>query len=283
MAVVQRPRDPFSWPELVLPWEILRALAVHGALLRQFTLRDILARYRGSYLGVAWSLLRPLGMLTVYVAVFGFILRPQLGDGVGTTKLDFALSMFCGLILFDFFAESVGRAPTLVVSKPNFVTKVVFPLEILSLSAVAAALVQLVISLVPFIGGVLLVRGVPATALLLPLVIAPLICLALGVSWLLSSLGVFVRDLNAAVPVLLTVLMFASAIFYSLESVPAEWRWLFELNPIAVLVDDARRVLLLGQTPAWGRLGGTYAAGVLVAVGGYAFFMRTKRGFADVI
>lgn len=282
MGVVQRSRDPFSWPELLLPWVILRALATHGALLRQFTQRDILARYRGSYLGVAWSLLRPLGMLTVYVAVFGFILRPQLGGGA--TKLDFALSMFCGLILFDFFAEAVGRAPALVVSKPNFVTKVVFPLEILSLSAVAAALVQMVVSFVPFIGGVLLVRGsIPVTAALLPLVIAPLICFALGASWLLSSLGVFVRDLNAIVPLLLTVLMFASAIFYSLESVPAELRWLFDLNPIAVLVDDARRVVLLGQAPAWGRLCATFVAGIVVAVSGYAFFMRTKRGFADVI
>ncbi|WP_316163478.1 ABC transporter permease [Bradyrhizobium sp. SZCCHNRI20481] len=282
MAAVQQSRDHFSWPQLLLPWEIVRRLVAHGTLLRQFTLRDILARYRGSYLGVVWSLLRPLGMLTVYVVVFGFILQPQLGGGTG--KLDFVLSMFCGLILFDFFAEAVGRSPALVVSKPNFVTKVVFPLEILSLSAVAAALVQMIVSFVPFFCGVLLAHGtVPATATLLPLVVAPLICFALGFSWLLSSLGVFVRDLNAMVPLLLTVLMFASAIFYSLSSVPSEFRWLFDLNPIAALVDDARKVAVLGLAPEWGRLGAMFAAGVVVAVAGYAFFMRTKRGFADVV
>lgn len=284
MTAVQRSRDHFSWPQLLLPWEVARRLAVHGVLLRQFTLRDILARYRGSYLGVVWSLLRPLGMLTVYVVVFGFILQPQLGGGTGAGKWDFGLSMFCGLILFDFFAEAVGRAPGLVVSRPNFVTKVVFPLEILSLSAVAAALVQMVVSFIPFFCGVLLVRGtIPVTAALLPLVVVPLICFALGLSWLLSSLGVFVRDLNAVVPLLLTVLMFASAIFYSLNSVPAEFRWLFDLNPIATLVDDARNVALLGLAPQWGRLGASFVAGVVVAVAGYAFFMRTKRGFADVI
>ncbi len=284
MVAVQRSRDHFSWPQLLLPWEIIRKLAAHGTLLRQFTLRDILARYRGSYLGVVWSLLRPLGMLTVYVVVFGFILQPQLGSGTGASKLDFALSMFCGLILFDFFAEAVGRAPALIVSRPNFVTKVVFPLEILSLSAVAAALVQMIISFVPFLCGVLLVRGtIPATATLLPLVVLPLVCFALGVSWLLSSLGVFVRDLNAVVPLLLIVLMFASAIFYSLNSVPPEFRWLFDLNPLAALVDDARNVVLQGRAPEWRRLGAIFAAGIVVAVTGYAFFMRTKRGFADVI
>ncbi len=282
MTAVQRSRDHLDWPQLLLPWQVVRRLAVHGTLLGQFTLRDVLSRYRGSYLGVVWSLLRPLGMLSVYVVVFGFILKPQLGAGAG--KLDFALSMFCGLILFDFFAEAIGRAPTLVVSRPNFVTKVVFPLEILSLSAVTAALVQMLISFIPFFCGVLLVRGtVPATAMMLPFVVAPLACFALGLSWFLSSLGVFVRDLGAAVPLLLTVLMFASAIFYSLESVPSEFRWLFDLNPIAALVDDARSVALLGRAPAWGRLGAISAVGIAFAVAGYAFFMRTKRSFADVI
>lgn len=282
--VIQRSRDRLSWPQLLLPWAIVRALAGHGTLLRQFTLRDILARYRGSYLGVFWSLLRPLGMLTVYVVVFGFILQPQLGSDAGASKLDFVLSLFCGLILFDFFAEVIGRAPTLVLSRPQFITKVVFPLEVLPLSAVAAALLQMVISFVPFFGGILLVRGsIPATAALLPLVLVPLICFALGLGWLLSSLGVFVRDLNAAVPLLLVILMFASAIFYSLNSVPLQFRFFFDLNPMAALVDDARSVALLGRTPAWGRFAAVCAAGVVVAVSGYAFFMRTKRGFADVI
>lgn len=284
MPVAQRSRDRVSWSQLLLPWEIVRALCRHGALLRQFTVRDVLSRYRGSYLGVFWSLMRPLAMLTVYVVVFGFILQPQLGDDAGSNKLEFVLSLFCGLVLFDFFAEAVGRAPTLVLSRSNYVTKVVFPLEILSLSAIAAALLQMAISFIPFFAGVLLVRGtVPVTALLLPLVIAPLILFALGISWLLSSLGVFVRDLNAAVPLMLVVLLFASAIFYSVSSVPAEFRTFVEMNPLAVLVDEARNAALLGRAPAWGRLAAIFVAGIAVAIAGYAFFMRSKRGFADVI
>ena len=284
MAVVQRSRDRVSWSQLLLPWEIVRALGKHGTLLQQWTVRDVLARYRGSYLGVFWSLMRPLAMLTVYVVVFGFILQPQLGGDTSSNKLEFVLSLFCGLVLFDFFAEAVGRAPTLVLSRSNYVTKVVFPLEILSLSAVAAALLQMVISFIPFFAGVLLVRGaVPVTVLFLPLVIVPLILFALGFSWLLSSLGVFVRDLNAVVPLMLVVLLFASAIFYSVSSVPPEFRTFFELNPLAVLVDEARNSVLLGRAPGGGRLAAIFAASIVVAIAGYAFFMRSKRGLADVI
>ena len=194
------------------------------------------------------------------------------------------LSLFCGLVLFDFFAEAVGRAPTLVLSRSNYVTKVVFPLEILPLSAVAAALLQMVISFIPFFAGVLLVRGaVPVTALFLPLVIVPLIFFVLGFCWLLSSLGVFVRDLNAVVPLMLVVLLFASAIFYSVSSVPPEFRTFFALNPLAVLVDEARNTVLLGRVPAWARLAAIFAASIVVAIAGYAFFMCSKRGLADVI
>ncbi len=280
MPVVQRSRDRVSWSQLLLPWEIVGALRHHGALLSNLP-REVLARYRGSYLGVFWSLMRPLAMLTVYVVVFGFILQPQLGGDAGSNKLEFVLSLFCGLVLFDFFAEVVGRkgAPFFRV---NYVTKVVFPLEILS--QVAAALLQMVVSFVPFFAGVVLVRGaVPATVLFLPLVVAPLILFALGFSWLLSSLGVFVRDLNAAVPLMLVVLLFASAIFYSVSSVPPEFRTFFQLNPLAVLVDEARSTALLGRAPAWGRLAAVFAASIVVAIAGYAFFMRSKRGFADVI
>ncbi len=284
MAAVQRSRDRVPWSQLLLPWEIVRALGEHGTLLQQWTVRDVLARYRGSYLGVFWSLMRPLAMLTVYVVVFGFILQPQLGGDTGSNKLEFVLSLFCGLVLFDFFAEAVSRAPTLVLSRSNYVTKVVFPLEILPLSAVAAALLQMIISLIPFFAGVLLVRGaVPAAALFLPLVIVPLILFALGFCWLLSSLGVFVRDLNAVVPLMLVVLLFASAIFYSVSSVPPEFRTFFELNPLAVLVDEARNTVLSGRAPAWVRLAAIFAASIVVAIAGYAFFMRSKRGLADVI
>jgi len=270
--------------DLLCPWRIVRHLRGHGSLIQQLTKRDILARYRGSFLGAFWSLLRPLGMLTVYAVVFGFIFQSRLGQGANESKLDFTLALFCGLVLFDFLGESLSRAPMLVLANPNYVTKVVFPLEILSVSAVGAALIQMLISFIPLLAALLAAHGtIPLTALYLPLVVLPLILLALGLSWFLSSLGVFIRDINAIVPVALTILMFASAIFYSLNRVPPQFQTLFLFNPIALVVHEARNILLWGISPSWGRLALLWVASFLVAVSGYAFFMRTKRAFADVM
>lgn len=223
-------------------------------------------------------------MLSIYTLVFGFIMQPRLGPTANASKLELVFSMFCGLILFDFFSECLTRAPTLVLQHPNYVKKVVFPLEILSVSAVGAALVQLAIGFVPFFAGLAILRGgLPPTVLWLPVILLPLALFALGLSWFFSSLGVFVRDINALVPVGTTILMFASAVFYSLDQIPAKFRPWFSLNPLAVLIDEARRVILLQMPPEWDRIGCALIASVLIATAAYAFFMRSKRAFADVM
>lgn len=275
-------RIPLS--RLLSPWEIARHLCQHGPLIRQVTKRDLLVRYRGSYLGLLGSLVRPIAMFAVYAVVFGFIFQSKLNQGVQESKFDFALALFCGLIVYDFVAECLARAPMLVISNPNYVTKVVFPLEILCVSTVGAALAQLAISLIPLLGGLLLVHGaIPLTVLYLPLIVLPLILICLGAGWFLASLGVFVRDINAIVPVFLTIMMFASAIFYSLNKVSPEFLPLFLLNPLAVAVDQARNAVLWGIVPSWPRYLLMLAIGLVTLSGGYAFFMRTKRAFADVM
>ncbi len=284
LSTVQSARQPQPFRNLFLPWLVIRHFRPHASLIQQFVKREVLAQYRGSYLGCFWALLRPLAILTLYTIVFGYIFQSRLGSDPNESKLDFTLALFCGLILFNFLSDSLGRAPLLIVSNPNYVTKVVFPLEILAVSAVGAALAQMLISFIPLLAAMLMAHGaIPPTALYLPLVVLPLILLALGLSWLLSSLGVFIRDINAVVPVFMTILMFASAIFYSLNRIPARFQTLFLANPIALVVHEARNNLLWGISPSWGRLALLWAASLLVAVGGYAFFMRTKRGFADVM
>ncbi|HXP05787.1 MAG TPA: ABC transporter permease [Stellaceae bacterium] len=284
MATMDRPGDAASLSRVLLPWHVFRLLSRHSVLIQQLIKREILSRYRGTFLGVFWSVLRPLAMLSVYTLVFGFIMQPRLGATANASKLELVFSMFCGLVLFDFFSECLIRAPTLVLLHPNYVKKVVFPLEILSVAAVGAALVQLAISFVPFFAGLAILRGgLPLTALWLPVVILPLALLALGLSWLLSSLGVFVRDINPLVPVGTMILLFGSAVFYSLDQIPAKFRALFLLNPIAVLIDEARNVTLLQTAPAWDRIGCALIASVVIATAAYAFFMRTKRAFADVM
>jgi homopolymeric O-antigen transport system permease protein len=283
MEMIYRSGSAEPLSQLLLPWRVIQSLAGYRVLIRQIAKREVVARYRGSFLGMFWSLLRPLAILGIYTVVFGFILQPRVTT-VGTGKLEFVFSLFCGLVLFDFFAECLMRAPNLVTSHPNYVKRVVFPLEILSVSAVGASLVQLAIGFVPFFAGLAVLRGgLPLTVLWLPVVLLPLVLFALGLSWFLSSLGVFIRDINALVPVGTMILLFASAVFYSLDRIPAEFRSWFLLNPIAVLIDEARHVILLQMTPAWDRIACTLVASILVATAGYAFFMRTKRAFADII
>jgi lipopolysaccharide transport system permease protein len=281
---MDRPGDAASLSRLLLPWYVFRSLSRYNDLIKQLIKREILSRYRGTFLGVFWSLLRPLAMLSIYTLVFGFIMQPRLGPTANGSKLELVFSMFCGLVLFDFFAECLTRAPTLVLLYPNYVKKVVFPLEILSVAAVGAALVQLAISFAPFFVGLAILHGsLPLTALWLPVVILPLALFALGLSWFLSSLGVFIRDVNALAPVGTTILLFASAVFYSLDQIPDKFRGLFLFNPVAVLINEARHVTLLQEPPSWDRVGIALAASIVIAAVGYVFFMRTKQAFADVM
>jgi lipopolysaccharide transport system permease protein len=270
--------------QLALPWNIVAHLHRHGVLIRQFVKRDVLSRYRGSYLGVLWSLLRPLAMLATYTVVFGYIFQTKLGDRPNQTKLDFTLALFCGLILFDFLAECMSRAPTLVLANPNYVTKVVFPLEILPVMTVGAAFTQLVISFIPLLIALVLAHGgIPLTALYLPVILVPLILLCLGITWLLASLGVFIRDINSIVPVLLMIVLYASAIFYSISHVPERLLPIIRYNPLATVIDQARNAVLWGVPPAWDRYCMVLATSLVVMVLSYTFFMRTKSAFADVL
>jgi lipopolysaccharide transport system permease protein len=269
---------------LLMPWRIVQHLRRHGNLILQFTKRDVLGRYRGSYLGVFWSLLRPLFMLTVFGVVFGYIFQSRLGNDPHESKVDFAMALFCGLIVFEFVSESLARAPTIILSNPNYVTKVVFPLEILPVSVVGAALVHLLISLIPLCFAYLVVHhSMHWTALSIPLILIPLLFLALGIAWLLSSLGVFIRDINSFVPVLNMVVMYGSAIFYRISIVPPALRPIVTYNPLAVMVDDLRNVFMWGLPMDWRQYGLMTLVCFLFMLVAYAFFMRTKSAFADVV
>jgi lipopolysaccharide transport system permease protein len=284
LTTVQSASKKIPLADLVLPWNIGANLRRHAMLTRQFVKRDVLSRYRGSYLGILWSLLRPLAMLAVYTVVFGYIFESKLGNRPNETKLDFTLALFCGLILFDFLAECVMRAPTLVLSNTNYVTKVVFPLEILPVTAVGAALTQLVISFMPLLIALFFVHGsIPLTALFLPIILLPLVVLCLGITWFLASLGVFIRDINSIVPVLMAIVMYASAIFYSISHVPPNLLPIVLYNPLAVVINQMRDAVLWGVPPAWGQYVFVLLTSFLVMILGYTFFMRTKSAFADVM
>lgn len=258
------------------------------SLIWQFARRDVLARYRGSLLGLGWSFLTPLLMLAVYTFVFREVFNarwPAAPSGQGGDEdLAFALQVYAGLIVFNLFAEVMGRAPRLVLDQPNLVKKVVFPLEILPWVSILAALFHLAINLAVLLGATLLAtHRLPPTLLALPLVVAAFVPLLLGLAWLLASLGVFLRDIGQVIGMLITALMFLSPVFYPAQALPAHWQPLAALNPLTFPIETVRLVALDGVWPDWGQLGGYALCAVLIGWLGARWFAATRKGFADVI
>ena len=266
----------------------LKALAASGwkqrELVYQMTKRDVLGRYRGSALGVFWSLAHPILMLIVYTFVFSVVFTTRWPGSATDSKLHFAIVLFAGMIVFGIFSECVQRAPGIIVNQPNFVKKVVFPLEIMAWSSLGAALFHAGISLAVLTLLMLVVKGgLPWTAVFLPIVLVPLLCLTLGLTWFFSALGVYVRDVNQMLGVAVTALMFLSPLFYPSSAFPAELQWLSAINPIAFSIEQTRAVLIFGSLPDWRSLAIYTIIAVVTMWLGFAWFQKTRRGFADVL
>lgn len=266
---------------------MVHTLWAYRGLLWQFTVRNIEMRHKGSMLGIAWAVLNPLLMLSLYVFVFGFVFGGTFGVEADESKWDYGLGVFLGLAIFHLIAEAVTIAPTLIVGNPNFVKKVVFPLEILPAAAVGAAVIHMLITLTMVLIG-LVVGGRPLTlpALGLPIVVLPIIFFSLGLSWIFAALGVFFRDIGQIVGVLVTGLMFASAIFYPASSIHSEapFAWTFlKFNPLLHTVELSRDVLLWNLPVSGHLLLWLYISGCAVACIGFACFSRLTRTFADVV
>ncbi len=261
-----------------------RSIWRHRQLIVELTKRDVIGRYRGSFMGLAWSFVHPLVMLVVYTFVFSVVFKARWGTGASESHVDFALVLFVGLIVHGIFAESAQRAPSLVLSNVNYVKKIVFPLEILPVVAVGATLFHASVSLAVLLLG-MLVTGAPLHPgiVLLPIIMAPLAIAVLGLSWILASLGVFLRDIQQTIGILSTVLMFLSPIFYPASALPASFQGLLALNPLTFVIEQARAVAFLDNPVNW--IGWLLYLGcaTLVAALGFSWFQRTRRGFADVV
>jgi lipopolysaccharide transport system permease protein len=253
-------------------------------LITQMTKREVVGRYRGSVMGLAWSFFNPILMLTVYTFVFSVVFKARWGLGADETKTDFAILVFVGMILQGLFAECVNRAPGLILGNVNYVKKVVFPLEILPLIALGSALFHAGVSMVVLVVAQLLLNGsVPWTLIMFPIVLLPLLLATLGVAWFLAALGVYVRDIGQVTGVFTTVLMFLSPVFYPVASLPENYQIWLRLNPLTYIIEEGRNVLVHGLLPdmtAWL----TYTlASLTIAWLGYWWFQKTRKGFADVI
>ncbi|MES2817380.1 MAG: ABC transporter permease [Pseudomonadota bacterium] len=252
-------------------------------LIMQLSRREVASRYRGSVMGLFWSFLAPIVMLVVYTFVFSVVFKARWGTG-GDDKASFALNLFAGIIVHGLFAESVTRAPGLMLQHASYVKRVVFPLWILPPVTVVSALFHALISVVVLLAAQVLIYGyVHWQVMALPVLLVPLILVVLGVSWLLAALGVFLRDLNQLVPMIVMVMMFMSPIFYPVSALPEAYQsWLY-LNPLTPAIEMIRALVLEGQLPEWRSFAVYLAAGILSAGLGLAFFARVRRGFADVL
>lgn len=245
--------------------------------------REVLGRYRGSVLGVLWSLFNPLLMLAVYTFVFSYVFKARWG-AANNSKSEFALVLFAGITVFNLFAECITRAPGLVVSNPNYVKKVVFPLEVLPWVNLGAALFHAAISFCVWFVAYLVFNGIPHfSAIYLPLTLFPLLLMVMGFSWALASLGVYLRDVSQFIGIVISVLMFLSPIFYPASSLPEDVRPLLYLNPLTQIIEQTRDALVWGKAPDFTSLGYYTLISLLVAWAGFAWFQKTRKGFADVI
>jgi lipopolysaccharide transport system permease protein len=253
----------------------------------QFAVRAVEARYRGSYLGILWSVLNPVLMLAIYYVVFGVIFSGHFRDPALETRTDYAMAMFLGLTLYMLVADTLGTGPLLIVASPNLVKKVVFPLEILPIATAGSLWFNLAIGLVLALGGsAIFGSGVSVTGLVwLPVILVPLLMLCAGLAWLFAALGVFFRDLAQAMPFVAQVVLYSSAVFYPISRIsahPHAWA-IMKWNPFLETVVLAREVVLWGMPVNVRVLGYTYVAGFSVMLLGRWVFNRLRPAFADVI
>jgi lipopolysaccharide transport system permease protein len=276
--------SPASLRSLFHPKKMIKNLWEHRDLIRQITKREIAGRYKGSYLGILWSVVNPLLLLIIFTFVFSVIFRAKWGISASESRVEFALTLFCGMVVFNLFSECLNRAPGLILANPNYVKKTILPLEILPLSLILSSFVHMLISLVILLIGVLIFMGVIHwTIIYLPFIIISLLPLTLGLMWFLSSLGVFIRDMGYAVGFFINVLLFLTPIFYPISAVPESVREFMKLNPLSVIIECNRRILMWGKPPDWPWLGVVCLFSWAVMLLGYGFFVKSKRAFADVI
>jgi lipopolysaccharide transport system permease protein len=254
-------------------------------LIRDLTWREISGRYRGSWLGIGWSIVQPLLMLAVYTFVFSVVFKAKWSaSSMPSGKFDFALFVFAGALLHAILGEAVTRSSTVIVGNANYVKRVVFPLEILPVTVVGAAAFHALIAIAILLAGVLTFGGgLHWTVLWLPLLVLPLLALSLGLAWGLAALGVFLRDTAQVTGVLVSILMFMAPVFYPVSALPEGFRaWLY-LNPLTFVIEQARAVIFAGQMPDLAMLALFWVIALAVAQGGYWFFQKSRSGFADVL
>lgn len=261
---------------------IYKTLWRHRGLTLELVKREFTGRYRGSFGGILWSFVQPLFMLAVYTIAFGVVMKARWGFSGGTKE--YALMMFAGLIVFNAFSECLTRAPRLVIGNPNFVKKVVFPLEILPVVMSLSALIHILIATIVWLAGYILLFGTPqATLAYLPIVLIAFLPVMLAVGWLLAAAGVIVRDIDQLTGMFAHALLFLTPIFYSVDAAPGLIQTALLFNPLTFIVEQLRLVLFVGEAPNLRGLLTYFVLSLVFCAGALFVFRRLRSSFADYV
>jgi lipopolysaccharide transport system permease protein len=262
------------------PFRICTDVWRHRDLLGQLIKRDVLLRYRGAMFGVLWIFLSPLFMLAIFSLVFGAIFQarwPQQDGG-----LPFWLLLYSGLITFNIFAETVSRAPTAVRGYPSFVKKIIFPVHILPVVPLGAALVHGAFNFLILLAALAWTGGLHSQILFFPLLLIPVLLLAMGISWFVAAWGVYIKDMTQIVPMFVQMLLFLSPVFYPASAVPPALSPIYQYNPLGAVIETVRSSVT-GEPIEWSTWGLALAFCWVASVLGYAFFQHSREEFADAL
>ena len=265
------------------PTALLRSFHTNRSLIFNLIKREVVGRYRGSVMGLLWSFFNPVFMLVVYTFVFSVVFRARWLGG-SDSKVEFALVLFTGLLVYNLFSEVLNRAPSLILNNANYVKKVIFPLEVLPIVAFGAAAFHMLVSLLVWLLFYAIFFGLPTwTVIQLPVVLVPLILMTLGLAWILASLGVYLRDVGQIIGLITMALMFMSPIFYPVAALPDQYHAFTYMNPLTYIVEETRNVMIWGKLIDWNAWARWTAGAAVVAWLGFAWFQKTRKGFADVL
>lgn len=271
-------------PQPVSLKSLIVSLVRNRQLILQMTTREVIGRYKGSIMGVMWSFFNPMLLLAVYTFVFSVVFKARWGLGQPENQFQYAMLLFVGMIAHGLMAETLSRAPLLMIQNVSYIKKIVFPLEILPVVSLCTALFHAFISLIVLMLAMLIINGSwQWTLILFPAVLFPLLMLILGLGWILASLGVFLRDIAQPISLIITLLLFASPVFYPLTALPDYIQPWLMFNPLTLIIEQARAVLIFGLMPDWKSLAIYSAVAATMMWLGYVWFQKTRKGFANVL
>lgn len=272
-------------PQPTSLWALGKSILYNRKLIVHMTKREVVGRYKGSALGLLWSVFNPIFLLAVYTFVFSEIFKSRWSEvGEDGGKTQFAVVLFVGMIVLNLFSEVLNKAPTLILSNANYVKKVIFPIEIFPIITIGVALFHSFVSLCVLLIAFLLFNGyLQWTVVFIPVVLMPLAIVTTGFAWILASLGVYLRDVGQAIGIVTTVIMFLSPVFYPVTAVPERFRPYIMANPLTFTIEQARDVLVWGRMPNWSGIGIYALVAFALAWIGYAWFQKTRKGFSDVL